>query len=118
MDTDSRPPLELGGPRRPVIRLSRRLLWLVLGVLAVTVGVAVYAIRTQGTRLQDPGTQPRTAPPPPSAPWFQGLPDYQAPPQRGSILDTAAPPATLASPKARPQRRTRPSVSAVCCAQR
>jgi type IV secretion system protein TrbI len=100
MDMGSRPPLELDGPRRPVIRLNRRLLWVVIGVLAVTVGVAVYAIRTQGTRLQDPGTQPRTAPATPSAPWFQGVPDYQAPPQRAAILDTAAPPATTAAPKA------------------
>jgi type IV secretion system protein TrbI len=99
MDMNSRPPLELGGPRRPVIRLNRRLLWVVVGVLAVTVGVAVYAIRTQGTRLPDPGTQPRTAPPPRSELWFQGVPDYQPPVQRAAILDTASPPATTAAPK-------------------
>jgi type IV secretion system protein TrbI len=97
---DSRPPLELGGPPRSVIRLNRRLLYVVLAVLAVTVGVAVYAIRTQGTRFQDPGTAPRPAPAPSSAPWFQGVPEYQAPPQRAAILDTASPPATPAAPKA------------------
>jgi type IV secretion system protein TrbI len=97
---DSRPPLELGGPRRSVIRLNRRVIYLVIGVLAVTVGAAVYAIRTQGTRFKDPGTEPRTAPAPSSEPWFQRVPEYQTPPQRAAILDTASPPATPPSPKA------------------
>jgi type IV secretion system protein TrbI len=66
----SRNPGELAGPRRPVIRLNRRLLCVVIATLAVTVGVAVYVIRTQGTgtRLQDPRTEPRPAPAPPASP--------------------------------------------------
>jgi hypothetical protein len=115
---DSRPPLELGGRRRSVIRLNRRLLYVVIAVLAVTVGVAVYAIRTQGTQFKDPGTEPRTPPAPSSAPWFQGVPEYQAPPQRAAILDTASLRRRRRLRRPQPPRRTRPSAGAVFCVPR
>src|SRR5687768_9996551 len=92
-------PLELGAPRRSVVRLNRRVIYVVGAVLAVAFVAGLFAIRAQGTRLTAANAERRTAQPPRSQPWFEGVPDH-APGPRPALLDTVSPSASPGPTKA------------------
>jgi type IV secretion system protein VirB10 len=83
-------PLQLNGPDRSVVRLNRRVIYVVGGVLIVAVLAALVAIRAQGPRSNDGDTGRRAALAPRSQPWFQGVPDH-APAPRLAPLETPPP---------------------------
>jgi type IV secretion system protein TrbI len=91
-------PLQLGGPGRSVVRLNRRVIYVVGAVLIVAVLAALVAIRAQGPRSNDGDTGRRAALAPRSQPWFQGIPDH-APAPRVAPLE-AAPAPSAPAPKA------------------
>src|SRR5262245_15351350 len=90
-------PLQLNGPGRSVVRLNRRVIYVVGAVLIVAVLAAFIAIRAQGPRSNDGDMGRRAALAPRSQPWFQGVPDH-APAPRVAPLDT--PPPAASAPKA------------------
>jgi type IV secretion system protein VirB10 len=91
-------PLQLNGPERSVVRLNRRVIYVVGAVLIVAVLAALVAIRAQGPRSNDGDTGRRAALAPRSQPWFQGVPDH-TPAPRVAPLETSAP-APAPAPKA------------------
>jgi type IV secretion system protein VirB10 len=91
-------PLQLDGPGRSVVRLNRRVIYVVGAVLIIAVLAALVAIRAQGPRSNDGDTGRRAALAPRSQPWFQGIPDH-TPAPRVAPLETA-PPAPAPAPKA------------------
>lgn len=96
----TRTPIDFGSHGRSIVRLNRRIIYVVGAALVVAVVAALFAIRAQGTRLTDAASaERRTVPAPRSEPWFQGVPDQQPVP-RPTALDTASPSASPASPKA------------------
>jgi type IV secretion system protein TrbI len=77
-DADLRGPERLTPPRVRVVRLNRRLLYVVGAVLVIVVIAAVVALRAQGARLGENGSAPRTAFVPPSGQrWFDKIPDRE-----------------------------------------
>ena len=77
-DADLRGPARLTPPRVRVVRLNRRLLYVVGAVLIIVVIAAVVALRAQGARLGENGSAPRTALVPPSGQrWFDKIPDRE-----------------------------------------
>ena len=75
---DLRGPARLTPPRVRVVRLNRRLLYVVGAVLVIVVVAAVVALRAQGARLGENGSAPRTALAPPSGQrWFDKIPDRE-----------------------------------------
>ena len=77
-DADLRGPARLTPPRVRVVRLNRRLLYVVGAVLVIVVIAAVVALRAQGARLGENGSAPRTALAPPSGQrWFDKIPDRE-----------------------------------------
>src|SRR5437899_12825763 len=92
-------PLQLGPPARPVVRLNRRLIYVVGAVLVGAVLTGLIAIRAQGSRVSEGSAQRRTALQPGSQPWFEGVPD-QEPAAHRAALDPLPPPSTsLSSPR-------------------
>src|SRR5205809_4457495 len=97
MSTSS--PLQLGPTGHPVVRLNRRVIYVVGAVLIGAVLTGLIAIRAQGTRASEGSAQRRTALQPGSQPWFEGVPD-QEPAARRAALDPLPPPSTpLSSPR-------------------
>ena len=77
-DADLRGPARLTPPRVRVVRLNRRLLYVVGAILVIVVIAAVVALRAQGARLGENGGAPRTALAPPSGQrWFDKVPDRE-----------------------------------------
>ena len=77
-DTDLRGPARLSPPRVRVVRLNRRLLYVVGAVLVIVAIAAAVALRAQGARLAENGDAPRTALVPPSGQrWFDKIPDRE-----------------------------------------
>ena len=77
-DAELRGPARLTPPRVRVVRLNRRLLYVVGAVLVIVVIAAVVALRAQGARLGENGSAPRTALVPPSGQrWFDKIPDRE-----------------------------------------
>src|SRR2546427_8394080 len=92
-------PLQLGPAAHPVVRLNRRVIYVVGAVLIGAVLTGLIAIRTQGSRASEGSAQGRTALQPRSHPWFEGVPD-QDPTPRSAALDPLASASTpLASPR-------------------
>src|SRR2546427_12709770 len=92
-------PLQLGPTGRPVVRLNRRVIYVVGAVLIGAVLAGLIAIRTQGSRASEGSAQRRTALPPGSQPWFEGVPD-QDPAAHPAALDPLPSPSTpLSSPR-------------------
>lgn len=94
-----RTPLDFNSDRHSIVRLNRRVIYVVGAALVVAVVAGLFAIRAQGTRLTDANAERRTASAPRSQPWFQGIPDQQ-PAQQPVALGTGSPSASPASPKA------------------
>src|SRR2546427_9754418 len=92
-------PLQLGPAAHPVVRLNRRVIYVVGAVLIGAVLTGLIAIRAQGSRVSEGSAQGRTALQPRSHPWFEGGPD-QDPTPRSAALDPLASASTpLASPR-------------------
>src|SRR5437870_3458347 len=92
-------PLQLGPTAHPVVRLNRRVIYVVGAVLIGAVLTGLIAIRAQGSRASEGSAQGRTALQPRSHPWFEGVPD-QDPTPRSAALDPLASPSTpLSSPR-------------------
>ena len=92
-------PLQLGPAAHPVVRLNRRVIYVVGAVLIGAVLTGLIAIRAQGSRASEGSAQGRTALQPRSHPWFEGVPD-QDPTPRSAALDPLASASTpLASPR-------------------
>src|SRR2546425_11433716 len=92
-------PLQLGPTAHPVVRLNRRVIYVVGAVLIGAFLTGLIAIRAQGSRASERSAQGRTALQPRSQPWFEGVPD-QDPTPRSAALDPLASPSTpLASPR-------------------
>ena len=104
-DADLRGPARLTPPRVRVVRLNRRLLYVVGAIAVIVVIAAVVALRAQGARLGENGGAPRTALAPPSGQrWFDKVPDREpagAPPVVAQALQPAPAPPLPASPPAR-----------------
>src|SRR5207253_1828497 len=81
-----------GGPRglgptgARVVRLNRRVLYLVGALLTGALVTGLLAIRAQGPRASDDPAQRRAAREPASHPWFEGVPD-QEPVRAPAVLD-------------------------------
>src|SRR3989442_605141 len=86
-------PLELGPTRRPVVRLNRRVIYVVGAILIGAFVTGLIAIRAQGPRASDGNAQGRTALQPRSRPWFEGVPD-QEPVAPSAALDPLPSPST------------------------
>src|SRR5438445_742568 len=97
MSTSS--PLQLGPTGHPVVRLNRRAVYVVGGILIAAVLTGLIAIRAQGSRASEGSAQRRTALQPGSQPWFEGVPD-QEPAAPRAALDPLPPPSRpLSSPR-------------------
>jgi len=92
-------PLQLEPPRRVIVRLNRRVIYLVGAALVVAFVTGLLAVRAQGTRQTDAGAERRLALAPRSRPWFVDVPDQDPAPR--AALDPPSPAATAASAKVR-----------------
>jgi hypothetical protein len=88
-------PRELGGPGRSVVRLNRRVIYVVGGVLVLALVAGLVAIHEQGKRLTEPSAERRRALP-------ALVPGHSGPGADATShgTDTASSPASQASPKA------------------
>src|SRR2546425_9012638 len=92
-------PLQLGPTGRPVVRLNRRVIYIVGAVLIGAVLTGLIAIRAQGSRASEGSVHRRTALQPGSQPWFEGVPDRE-PAAHPAALDPLPSPSTpLSSPR-------------------
>ncbi len=89
-------PLDLGPARRSVVRLNRRIIYLVGAVLIAAFVAGLIALRAQGRRLNQSDAERRPAPPPRSQPWFEAVQNQQPAP-RPIALEQTPPAATPAS---------------------
>src|SRR5438477_4893365 len=70
-DPDLRGPARLSAPRVPVVRLNRRILYIIGGALVVVVLAGLVALRAQGSRLaQDANSHASRPPTPAGERWF------------------------------------------------
>src|SRR5262249_5485722 len=93
-------PLRLTPRSGAVVRLNRRLLYVVGGVLVAVVVTGLIALRAQGSR--DRGTpSPRVDTRPTAARWFDKIPDREPGPRLAS-LDPLPPAAPIPKPVAAP----------------
>ena len=102
-EAELRGPARLSPPRVSVVRLNRRLLYVVGTVLVIVVVAALVALRAQGARLPQDGNSARASHLPPSTRWFDKVPDRE-PSAPLTVATTPAlpptPPALPASPPA------------------
>jgi type IV secretory pathway VirB10-like protein len=98
-DPELRGPARLSAPRVPVVRLNRRLLYVIGGTLVVVVLAGLVALRAQGSRLaQDPNTHASRLPAPAGERWFDKVPDREPLAQPASTGPAPAPALPPASP--------------------
>jgi type IV secretion system protein TrbI len=91
-DADLRGPARLTPPRVRVVRLNRRLLYVVGAVLVIVAIAAAVALRAQGARLAENGGASRGALAPPSGQrWFDKVPDRE--PAGAAVVAQAPQPA-------------------------
>lgn len=84
-------------PPPPIVRLNRRVIYVVGAVLIVAVVTGLLAIRAQGTRLTDTSAEHRAGLPPRARPWFEAVADQAPAPPRA--LDRPALALSAASAK-------------------
>ena len=89
-DPELRGPARLTPPRVPVVRLNRRVLYVVGAVLVVVVVAGLVALRAQSSRLaQDSNSARASQLPPASERWFDKVPDREP---SGPLATTGTPP--------------------------
>jgi len=77
--TELRGPARLLPPRVPVVRLNRRLLYVVGAVLILVFVAGLVALQAQGSRLAQDGNSARASQLPPAGErWFDKVPDREA----------------------------------------
>src|SRR5690242_2595747 len=98
-DPDLRGPARLAAPRVPVVRLNRRILYIIGGALVVVVLAGLVALRAQGSRLaQDANSHASRLPIPAGERWFDKVPDREPLAQPASTTPAPAPTLPPASP--------------------
>ena len=76
--TELRGPARLLPPRVPVVRLNRRLLYVVGAVLILVFVAGLVALQAQGSRLAQDGNSARASQLPPAGErWFDKVPDRE-----------------------------------------
>src|SRR5438445_3575310 len=94
-----RGPARLAAPRVPVVRLNRRVLYIIGGALVVVVLAGLVALRAQGSRLaQDANSHASRLPIPAGERWFDKVPDREPLAQPASTTPAPAPALPPASP--------------------
>ena len=89
-DPELRGPARLAPPRVPVVRLNRRVLYVVGAVLFVVVVAGLVALRAQSSRLaQDSNSARASQLPPAGERWFDKVPDREP---SGPLATTGTPP--------------------------
>ena len=89
-DPELRGPARLAPPRVPVVRLNRRVLYVVGAVLFVVVVAGLVALRAQSSRLaQDSNSARASRLPPAGERWFDKVPDREP---SGPLATTGTPP--------------------------
>src|SRR5262249_22879929 len=100
-DPQLRGPARLSAPRVPVVRLNRRLLYIIAGALVVVVLAGLVALRAQGSRLaQDTTSHTSRLLTPAGERWFDKVPDREPLAQPASTTPAPAPALPPASPPA------------------
>src|SRR5262249_3823542 len=100
LDVPPANPLRLTSPSGPVVRLNRRLLYVVAGVLVAVVVTGLIALRAQGSR--DRGTASSRVDTRPAAErWFDKIPDREPEP-RLAALDPLPPATSSPAPPPKP----------------
>ena len=93
-------PAQLTPPRVPVVRLNRRVLYVVGGVLVVAMVAGLIALRAQGLRLAQEASSGRASQLPPAGErWFDKVADREPvalPPNVATRLETPPTAPTLA----------------------
>ena len=98
-DPGLRGPARLAAPRVPVVRLNRRVLYVIGGTLVVVVLAGLVALRAQGSRLaQDANSHTSRPPAPAGERWFDKVPDREPLAQPVSMTSTTPPALPPASP--------------------
>ena len=89
-DPELRGPARLAPPRVPVVRLNRRVLYVVGAVLVVVVVAGLVALRAQSSRLaQDSNSARASQLPPAGERWFDKVPDREP---SGPLASVGTPP--------------------------
>ena len=77
-DPELRGPARLVAPRVPVVRLNRRVLYVIGGTLVVVVLAGLVALHSQGSRLTNDASSRASRPPAPTGErWFDKVPDRE-----------------------------------------
>jgi type IV secretory pathway VirB10-like protein len=98
-DHELRGPARLSAPRVPVVRLNRRVLYVIGGTLVVVVLAGLVALRAQGSRLaHDANSHASRLPAPAGERWFDKVPDREPLAQPASPWPAPAPALPPASP--------------------
>jgi len=98
-DSGLRGPARLAAPRVPVVRLNRRVLYVIGGTLVVVVLAGLVALRAQGSRLaQDASSHASRLPAPAGERWFDKVPDREPLAQPAGTTPAPAPALPPASP--------------------
>src|SRR5438132_12232907 len=87
---------ELGPAGPGVVRLNRRIIYLVGATLIGATVAGLVAIRAQGPRADEDGAHRQTALQPASHPWFETVPD-QDPASPSTAMGPVPPPRSPAS---------------------
>jgi len=93
-------PLELRPTEGTVVRLNRRVIYVVGAVLIAAFLAGLIAIRAQGARLRDSDAQHRAALAPRAHPWFEAVPDQDATAHPVKLDALPPTPPAQATPKA------------------
>jgi len=98
-DSGLRGPARLAAPRVPVVRLNRRVLYVIGGTLVVVVLAGLVALRAQGSRLaQDTNSHASRLPAPAGERWFDKVPEREPLAQPVSTVPGPAPALPPAGP--------------------
>src|SRR2546426_11895531 len=92
-------PRQLGPTAHPVVRLNRRVIYVVGAVLVGAVLTGLIAIHAQGSRASEGSAQRRTALQPGSQPWFEGVPDQEPAAHPATLDPLPLRPTPLSSPR-------------------
>src|SRR2546428_10663488 len=92
-DLELRGPAQLAPPRVPVVRLNRRVLYVVGAVLVVVVVAGLVALRAQSSRLMQDSNSARASQVLPTGErWFDKVPDREpSAPQTSTDTPPAVP---------------------------
>jgi type IV secretion system protein TrbI len=103
-DPELRGPARLTAPRVPVVRLNRRVLYVIGGTLVVVVVAGLVALHAQGSRLAKDANFHASRPPSPTGErWFDKVPDREP---LAQVSPTTPAPAPAMPPAGTPPTKT------------